>query len=228
MRNRMIALICTSFLAVAWSLPASAQENSNSKTPQTENAPAAKKQSPPQGSAPKPFHVPQAEKFSLPNGLEVTLVPYGAIPKVMVALSIRAGNLNEAENQVWLADLTGNLMKEGTTSRSAQQVAQEAASMGGSVDVTVGPDITRISGDVLSEFGPKMVALLADVAMHPALPASEVERLKKDQVRTLTIQKSQPQPVAREQFVKELYPNHPYGRIIPTEEMIQGYNVEEV
>jgi zinc protease len=229
MRNRIITFICTSFLALAWSLPASAQDNTSSKTPsQNQSAPAAKKQSPPPGSAPKAFHVPQAEKFSLPNGLEVTLVPYGAIPKVMVALSIRAGNLNEAENQVWLADLTGNLMKEGTSSRSAQQVAQEAASMGGSVDVTVGPDITRISGDVLSEFGPKMVALLADVAMHPALPSSEVERLKKDQLRTLTIQKSQPQPVAREQFVKELYPNHPYGRIFPTEPMIQGFTDEEV
>src|SRR5205823_13427488 len=53
--------------------------------------------------------------------------------------------------QVWLADLTTSLMKEGTISRSAQQVAQEAASMGGSVDVSVGPDITRIDGDVLSD-----------------------------------------------------------------------------
>ena len=137
-----------------------------------------KKQTPPPGSAPKPFRVPQPEKFTLPNGLQVTLVPYGAIPKVTISLSVRAGNLNEPENQVWLADLTTTLIKEGTTSRSAQQVAQEAASMGGSVDVNVGLDLTHISGDVLSEYGPKMVGLLADVAMHPLLPATEIDRLK--------------------------------------------------
>jgi zinc protease len=221
MRNRITTLICTLFFALSCCM-AIAQEAAPAQGTQ------AKKQSPPPGSAPKPFKVPQQEKFSLPNGLEATLVPYGSIPKVMIAVSVRAGNLNEAENQVWLADLTTSLMKEGTTTKSAQEVAQEAASMGGSVDVSVGADATSISGDVLSEFGPKMVSLLADVAMHPALPGSELERLKKDQLRTLSIQKSQPQPIAREQFVKELYPNHPYGRLFPTEQMIQGYTIEDV
>ncbi|HWC17628.1 MAG TPA: pitrilysin family protein [Terriglobales bacterium] len=224
MRNRIITLIGT-LLALACTLPSGAQVNTAS--PQSQAQPT-NKQSPPPGSAPKPFKVPQQEKFSLPNGLQATLVPYGSIPKVMIAVSVRAGNLNEAENQVWLADLTTNLMKEGTTTKSAQQVAQEAASMGGSVDVSVGPDITRISGDVLSDFGPKMVSLLADVAMHPSLPASELDRLKKDQLRLLSIQKSQPQPIAREHFVKELYPHHPYGRLFPTEQMVQSYTIEDV
>jgi len=218
MKNRVIALICTLFLSLACSLSTFAQDA----------AAPANKQSPPPGSAPKPFNVPQAEKFNLPNGLQVTLVPYGAIPKVQIALSVRAGNLNETQNQIWLADLTTTLMKEGTTSRSAQQVAQEAASMGGSVDVSVGADITHVSGDVLSEYGPKMVGLLADVAMHPLLPASELDRLKKDQLRSLSIQKSQPQPIALEQFRKALYPNHPYGRVFPTEQMIQGFTIEDV
>ena len=145
MRNRVIALTCASFLALAANLPTWGQ-NESANAASNQSAPA-KKQTPPPGSAPKPFKVPQQEKFSLPNGLQVTLVPYGAIPKVTIALSVRAGNLNEGANQVWLADLTTDLMKEGTTSRSAQQVAQEAAAMGGSVDVAVGPDITRISGD---------------------------------------------------------------------------------
>jgi len=222
MRKGVIALSCTMFLALAWSLPSWGQDAAST----AQSAPV--KQSPPPGSAPKPFHVPQPQRFALPNGLQVTLVPYGAIPKVEISLSIRAGNLNEAENQVWLADLTTSLMKEGTKSRSAQQVAQEAASMGGSVDVNVGADTTHIAGDVLSEYGPKMVALVADVAMHPLLPASELDRLKKDQLRSLTIQKSQPQPIALEQFRKALYPNHPYGRVFPTEQMIQGYTIDDV
>src|SRR5947209_7134062 len=222
MRNRVIA-VSTMFLALALSLSATAQ--SGASTAQSE---PTKKQTPPPGSAPKPFRVPQPEKFMLPNGMQVTLVPYGAIPKVTISLSVRAGNLNEQENQVWLADLTTSLIKEGTTSRSAQQVAQEAASMGGSVDVNVGLDITHISGDVLSEYGPKMVGLLADVAMHPLLPATEIDRLKKDQLRNLAIQKSQPQSIALEQFRKTLYPNHPYGRLFPTEQMVQGYTIEDV
>ena len=223
MKNRLIAIACMMFLALGWSLPSAAQDAAG-----TAQAARVKKQSPPPGSVPKPFLVPQTEKLTLPNGLQATLVPYGAVPKVQITLSLRVGNLNEAENQIWLADLLASLVKEGTTSRSAQQVAQEAASMGGSVDVNVGADLTHIAADVLSEYGPKMVGLLADVAMHPLLPASEIDRLKKDQLRNLTIQKSQPQPIALEQFRRALYPNHPYGRVFPTEQMIQRYTIEDV
>src|SRR5437762_13775805 len=106
---------------------------------------ASKEAKPAAGKCAEPFLVPQTEKLTLPNGLQATLVPYGAVPKVQITLSLRAGNLNEAENQIWLADLLASLVKEGTTSRSAQQVAQEAASMGGSVDVNVGADLTHIA-----------------------------------------------------------------------------------
>jgi len=211
MRNGTILLISAIVFLLAGNLPVSAQ-----------------KQTPPSGEPPKPFHLPAKETFSLPNGLKVTMVPYGTIPKVTIDVTVRAGNLNETAAEVWIADLTGQLMKEGTGTRSAEQVAQEAASMGGTVDVSVGPDQTEVSGDVLSEFGPKMAALLADVVQHPALPASELPRLKADAVRRLNIQKSQPQPLAREHFLKALYPNHPYGRLFPTESMVSAYTVEEV
>lgn len=190
---------------------------------QAQSAPM-QKQAPPAVGPPKPFHLPEIQRFTLPNGLQVTMVPYGSIPKVLVDVVVRAGNLNESATQTWLADLTGEMMKEGTTSRTSEQVAQEAASMGGSVDVNVGPDVTTLSSDVLSEFGPKAVALLADVVRNPLLPASELPRLKQDAVRRLSIQKSQSGPLARERFVQALYPDHPYGRLFPTEATINSFD----
>ncbi|MBV9086254.1 MAG: hypothetical protein JOY79_02115, partial [Acidobacteriaceae bacterium] len=90
----------------------------------------AQKQTPPAGGPPKPFNLPPATSFTIPNGLRVTMVPYGTVPKVMVAAVTRAGNLNEAADQVWLADITGEMMKEGTKTRTAEEVAQQAAAMG--------------------------------------------------------------------------------------------------
>ncbi len=188
----------------------------------------AEKQKPPVGGPPKPFKVPAHTDFALPNGVKVTLVPYGTVPKVTVDIIERSGNLNEAENQVWLADITGNLMKEGTKTRTAEQVAQQAAGMGGAVAIDVGPDQTQIHSDALSEFGPKMVALLADVTENPLLPESELARLKKDAVRRISIELSQPRNVARQQFLKALYPDHPYGRLYPTEAMVNGYTLADV
>lgn len=186
------------------------------------------KQTPPEGGTPKDFTLPEKKTFALKNGLRATLVPYGTLPKVSVRIVVRVGNINETENEIWLANLTGDLMKEGTTSRSAEQIAEEAASMGGEVNISVGPDRTNISGDVLSEFGPNLIELLADIVRNPLLPESELDRLKKDMMRNLSIQKAQPRSITREKFRKLLYPVHPYGRTFPTEEMIQSYTIEKI
>jgi zinc protease len=192
-------------------------------------APAvAQRQTPPEPGTPRAFSVPAARQFSLPNGLQVTLVPYGEIPKVTVRLITRAGNVNEGPTEVWLADLMADLMQEGTTTRSAQEIAAEAARMGGSVFVGVGANTTVIAGDVLSEFAPGMVALVADLAQNPSFPASELPRLQANRSRQLSIARSQPQPLAQERFRQVLYPDHPYGRLYPTPEMIQGYTVQQV
>jgi predicted Zn-dependent peptidase len=47
-------------------------------------------------------------------------------------------------------------------------------------------------------------------------------------VRTLSIAKSQPQQMGLEKFRQVLYGNHPYGRIFPTEQMLQGYTLDQI
>lgn len=191
-------------------------------------AQAPARQTPPVGDAPKPFALPTPQSFTLPNGLGVTLVPYGTVPKATVYLAIDAANVDETPQQVWLADLTGALIKEGTKTRSADAIADSLATMGGSLSVGVGGDVTSISADVLSEFTAAAVGILADVAQHPALPASELPRLKADLVRNLTLAKSQPQSMANEQFARALYGQHSYGRLFPTEAMLTGYTHADV
>ncbi|HEX6881164.1 MAG TPA: pitrilysin family protein [Terriglobales bacterium] len=188
----------------------------------------AQKQAPPAGGPPKPFKLPAKQTFTLPNGIEVTMVPYGTTPKVFVSAMIRAGNINEGPEQTWLADLTGELLKEGTKSRSAADVAAEFASMGGDLEVGTMADQSYVRTDVLSESGPKAAELVADVLQNPALPESELARVKNDLQRNLSIAMSQPQPVARNQYAKLMYPNHPYGRLYPTSEMIAKYTIGDV
>ncbi len=186
------------------------------------------RQQPPAGDAPKPFTLPAAETYTLPNGLGVTLVPYGTVPKVRVHLAVDAGNVDETAQQVWLADLTGELLKEGTTTKSSEAVAESLARMGGSLGVSVGGDVTSISTDVLTEYAADAVGIVGDVAQHPALPASELPRLAADLVRNLALAKSQPSALAQEQFAKVLYGAHPYGRLFPTPAMIEGFTHADV
>jgi zinc protease len=188
----------------------------------------AERQSPPPPAPPKPFVLPAHHDIGLDNGARITTVAYGTVPKTYIELVIRAGNAQESDKEVWLSDLTGMLLREGTKTRNAKQLAEAAAEMGGDLDVNTTPDETIISLEVLSEFAPRAIALVTDVVVNPAFPETEVARLKGDLARRLAILKTQPQALAREQFDGAIYANHPYGRYFSTEAMINGFTIDQV
>jgi len=192
-------------------------------------APAmAQKQQPPEGGPPKAFTVPANETYTLPNGMKVTLVTYGIIPKTAISLAVDAGEINEGTGRVGVASLTTDLMKEGTEKLSAQQVAEAAARMGSTLEVHAGNDQTKMEIDVLQEFAPDAVKLLADVAQHPRLPQSEIDRLKNDALRQIALQNSQPQTIALVKFRKILYGDHPYATVVPSESDIKKLTIQDV
>ena len=207
-------IICLISAAVAFS--------STAVTAQTQ------KQTPPAGGTPRNFTLPAKQEFTLPNGLQATLVPYGEIPKVTISLVVQAGNVHEQDNQNGLADIVGQLMREGSTTQNAKQIAEKVARMGGSLDVSVGANQTTISGSVLSEFGPELVKLMADLVQRPAFPQSEIERVKNDFKRNMNLARSQPGTQAQTKFRMALYKGHPLGRDLPTDAQIDAFNVEQV
>lgn len=187
---------------------------------------AQTKEQAPEGGKPKDFKLPAKKVNKLQNGLTTTLVQYGAIPKVDISVIIKTGNVHEMANEVWLADLTGNLMREGTTTMDFQTIAKKVAAMGGQINVSTGLNQMTISGSVLSEFAPDLVKILADIVINPAFPASELDRLKNDLKRNLSVQKTVPQNQATEKFRSIIYKDHSYGRYFPTEEMLNTYTLE--
>ena len=188
----------------------------------------AQKQSPPAGGTPKDFILPEKKINQIPNGLKSTMVQYGAIPKVNINLIIKTGNIHEAANEVGLADLTANMMKEGTKSLDFKTIAKKVAAMGGEINIGVTADQTSVSGAVLSEFAPDLIRILSDVVMNPAMPSAELERLKSDLKRQFSVQRTVPQSQAREKFFGIIYKDHPYGRAFPTDEMIDSYTIDMV
>ena len=191
-------------------------------------SPVAAQQTPPAPGTPRSFQIPRGRELALGNGMGVTLVPYGEVPKVTIQLVSRVGNVDEATDQVWLADVMADLMEEGTTTLTAEQIATRAAVMGGALSVSVGPNTTVIGGSVLAEFAPQLAELVADVARNPSFPASELDRIRTDRLRQLSLARSQPGQLALEKFRSVLYPGHAYGRIFPDPEKLQGYTVDMV
>ena len=153
------------------------------------------KEMPPAGGTPGDFTVPATQEITLENGLKVTFIPYGSTPKATVRLVTNTGNIDDDE-QVWLADLSFDMLRQGTTSQSAKALAEAVASMGGEINTSVGMDSSFIGMDVLGEFTPDAVGVLADMVMNASFAEADLARLKTDSQRNLAVQKSNPSAIA--------------------------------
>ena len=182
----------------------------------------------PVAGPPKPFNLPAAETYTLPNGLQVTLLRYGNIPKTTVSLQVLAGNLNQGSN-VWLPTLTSQMMREGSAGKSAAVIAREAAGMGGELGIGSGTHQTSVNLAVLQEHVAEAVQLVADVARHPDFPASELPRVLAGLQRNLAVAKTTPGTAADIALAKAYYgPDHPYGQPIPTDAQLAAYTIDDL
>ncbi|WP_088329439.1 pitrilysin family protein [Lacimicrobium sp. SS2-24] len=187
----------------------------------------AEKQQPPAGSEPKDFNLTQTYDFSLENGLGVTFVQYGDTPKVTLRLITSTGNVDDGELDA-VSDMTYELLTEGTSNRSAQEIAEQAAAMGGQVNTSVSTNSSYVQMDVLSDYAADAAGLIADLVQNATYAQEDLQRAKTNFIRSLKVQKSQAQGQAAEAFYEALYPEHPYGKVFADEAVVERLSSEQV
>jgi len=165
----------------------------------------------------RPFQLaPRLEK-TLPNGLRVIVTRQTAIPKVSITLTVLSGYSSDPADLTGLASLTADLIQEGTKTKNSRQIRREVFGMGGSLSAAASQDYTSVSVRGLSEFAPRLIDLVADVAMNPTIPEDEVAILKQQHLQAVSQQKASPQFLANRTFRSALFGQHPYARTSETE-----------
>jgi len=188
----------------------------------------AQKETPPAGGTAKDFKLSEKKTGKLDNGLKTTLVKFGSIPKVTINLNISTGGVHETSSENGLADLTGEMIKQGSVTMDFKALSKKVAAMGGTINVGVGKEDIFIAGSVLSEFAPDFIEAIADLIMNPAFPASELERIKANLKRDLAVDMTRPQSIAQDKFRAAVFKDHPYGRYFTKAETIDGFTLQNV
>lgn len=191
-------------------------------------ATSPQKETPPAPGTPKDFRLPPRRTIDLPNGMKLTLVPYGRVPKVALELEVRTGTIDEGPNDVALASVTGDMLREGTTTRGAADISRQAADMGGGLSVNSGAEAVSIGGQVLSEFAPQFIALIADVTRNPRLDSADLGRILDKHARDNAMALAQPGTIAQKKYREMTYGDHPFARLYPEERALRAITVERV
>jgi zinc protease len=151
----------------------------------------------PEGTAPKTTTSIETSsrgdiaKFDLPNGLRLLVKEDHRLPFVHFRAGLRGGVLAETAANCGASSMLAKLMMKGTKTRTAEQLATEIESVGGSLDTYSGNNSLGITAEVLREDFALGLALTADVLLRPAFPKAELEREREIQLGNLRHQRDE-------------------------------------
>ena len=181
-------------------------------TPCVQAQTAQRKQQPPPPAPERPFNFPAHTTTKLENGLTVFAVEDHRQPLVSATLMIpAAGASSHPGSKAGLAGMTAALLRQGTTTRSAQEIAQAIDQVGGSLGAVAGSDSTQVSLTVLTSALETGFTLLADVVQQPAFAPDEIARWRKQSLSGLQVAYRDPEYVRDVVAQRVGYGDHPYG-----------------
>lgn len=161
---------------------------------------------------PKQFHFPEAATKTLPNGLRVFVVHDASEPEVAVHLVVMtAGTSKDDPKAPGIAQMTANMLTQGTQTRSAQQIAQAIDFVGGTLNATAGFDSTDVTLSIVKKDLTVGLDLMQDVVLHPAFKTDELDRQREQLLSNFEVEYSDPDYLATAVFGRVLYGNSPYG-----------------
>jgi predicted Zn-dependent peptidase len=225
----MVALIATVALpilqfnrdVIAWSQGGQDKSVSPSKVVRMNRAPVSKDI--------LKVKLPTATEVTLENGLTVLILEDHRFPAVSVQLQMNsAGALYEPSSTPGTASAAASLLREGTTTRTSKQIAEDVDKLGATLNAFAGfgSPTTVIVASGLSDNVDEWFALLVDVLMNPTFPADELAKYKTRQLVQLKQQRTQPSFLANERFSRALYNDHPAATVSATEASINGFSSE--
>jgi zinc protease len=155
---------------------------------------------------------PAIEHAKLSNGIPVALARRTAVPKLIVNLAFDAGYAADALDTPGTQGLMLGMLDEGTTSRDAIAIAEEQERLGASISASGSIDQSSITLSALSANLAPSLALMADLARHPAFADKDVARVKDQRQAELAQTLSSPRSLASRALGQILFGAHPYAQ----------------
>ncbi|OFW29515.1 MAG: hypothetical protein A3H97_01150 [Acidobacteria bacterium RIFCSPLOWO2_02_FULL_65_29] len=194
------------------------------------SAQAPDRSKPPASGAAPALKLPAIQKRQLTNGLPVWMVELHEVPVVQVNLLVLGGSADDPARKYGVASLMASMLAEGAASRSSLEIADaidflgadlSAASAINSIGVRLHVPVARLA-DALP--------IMADVALRPTFPPSELERLRQQRLTSLLQARDDASTIASLAFSKVLYGgDHRFGTAtMGTAETIKSFTAEDL
>ena len=172
--------------------------------------------------APSPGKAPLIQvgdpvKFTLANGLQVFVVKNTKLPQVSATLALDYDGFAEGD-KAGVAQMAGQLLKRGTTTKSKAQLDEAIEFLGGSMSTSSqSASVSSLKGNF-----PSLLGLLSEVVLQPALSTEELEKIRKQTLSGIESSKDDADAISGNVVKKLVYgATHPYGEMMTTKTVNQ-------
>ena len=157
---------------------------------------------------------PAIERATLSNGIPVSLARRTAIPKLSLSLEFDAGQAADGAARAGTQSLMMDMLEEGTTTRSALDIAEQQERLGAWISTGTRLDSSAINMTALSANIAPSLELMADMVRNPAFDAAELERVKAQREAEIEQSMASPMGLAQRAINPLIFgPAHPYGSV---------------
>jgi zinc protease len=167
---------------------------------------------PPRPLAAHPVSFPPYQVRTLSNGLQVIAISHHEQPAVSLRLIVRAGGAQDPVANPGVAYVAASLLDQGTTTKSAEQIASTIDSIGGAIASGALRDLTFINAAVMKDSLGLALDLVSELVRNPAFAKEEIERQRQQILSGFKVSYDDPTYLARVVFDRLVYGFHPYGK----------------
>jgi len=170
----------------------------------------------------------QLQKSTRPNGLRVRTNKDLRLPLTGIGLIFDDGSIGDPLDKVGLTSLTFDLLRQGTTTRSAENISEAADMAGVSLSGNAGYETSSLSCSGKRDAIQTCISLMRDILSAASFPQSEIDLLKKQYMGSISQRKDAPATIAKLHLINMIYGDHHVSGVALNERGLRKISREDI
>ncbi len=168
-------------------------------------------------------------RHTLKNGIRIITEEMPHVYSASIGIWIYAGSSDENTKNNGIAHMIEHMLFKGTSNRTARQLADETAAVGGEINAYTSKEFTSLYACVLSEHLPKTIELLGDMLNNSLFDENDLEKEKNIVMDEIDMYKDSPEDVVHEMLQMSVWEEHPLGFLISGEkDIVKTFTSEQL
>lgn len=184
---------------------------------------------PPYGTSPQ-VKIPAIWEQKLADGIRIYGIENTEVPLVQFEMQIDGGQLLEDKNRTGVANLTAQMLTQGTRTKTPQELEDAIKQLGASISVRAGKESIYVTGNTLARNYPQTIELVKEILLEPRWDAKEFDLLKQGTISQIKQQEAVPRIMAQNKYGELIYGKDSiYGKnLLGTIESVNAITLEDL